>query len=86
MPQPGPHRQATKLPGWVTALAVGGAFAALLWAERRRPLRRAVEPKPRRAARNLAVAGLSAAAIRLAETPLVAPLADLVERRRWGLL
>src|SRR5262249_6367513 len=31
-------------------------------------------------------AGLSAAAIQLAERPVVAPLAKLVERRRWGLL
>ena len=67
-------------------LAIGGAFAALVWLERRRPLRRSVEPKLVRDVRNLAVAVTSAAAIQLAESPLVMPLAETVERRRWGLL
>jgi sterol desaturase/sphingolipid hydroxylase (fatty acid hydroxylase superfamily) len=75
-----------KLPGWLSAVLVGGAFAALLWRESRRPLRRAVESKPRRDARNLSMAALSAAAINLTERPVVAPLAELVARRRWGLL
>jgi sterol desaturase/sphingolipid hydroxylase (fatty acid hydroxylase superfamily) len=67
-------------------LLVGGTLCALLWLERRRPLRRPVEPKLRRNARNLVVAALSAAAVRLAEEPVTRPLAALVERRRWGLL
>jgi hypothetical protein len=75
-----------KVPGWLGGLLVGGTFCALLWLERRRPLRRAVEPKLRRNARNLAVAALSAAAVRLAEKPVTGPLTALVERRRWGLL
>jgi sterol desaturase/sphingolipid hydroxylase (fatty acid hydroxylase superfamily) len=74
------------VPGWVTGLLAGGAFCALVWLEHRRPLRRSVEPKGRRTARNLAVAGLSAAAVRLAETPVVRPLAALAGRRNWGLL
>ena len=77
---------AKKVPGWLSALLVGGAFAGLVWWERRRPLRRATQPKLRRDARNLTVAALSAAAIQVAETPVTAPLAELVERRRWGLL
>jgi sterol desaturase/sphingolipid hydroxylase (fatty acid hydroxylase superfamily) len=40
----------------------------------------------RHTGRNLAVAGLSAAAVQLAEKPVVAPLARLVERQRWGLV
>src|SRR5438309_11533512 len=72
--------------GWLDLLVIGGAFAALLWLERRRPLRRTVEPKVRREGRNLAVAALSAAAIRLTEKPVVEPLAEMVERRRGGLL
>src|SRR5438874_4112180 len=75
-----------KLPGWVPLLLVGGTFCGLLWLERRRPLRRAVESKARRNARNLAVAGLSAAAIQFAEKPVTSPLTEIVERRRWGLL
>ncbi|HEV3470709.1 MAG TPA: sterol desaturase family protein [Pyrinomonadaceae bacterium] len=65
---------------------VVGAFGLLAWLERRRPLRRAVEPKLRREARNLAVAAAGAAALALADKPLVEPLSALVERRRWGLL
>src|SRR5438477_12503829 len=73
-------------PGWLNVALVGGTFAALWWLERRRPLRRSVEPKLRREGRNLAVAALSAAAIRLAEQPVTDPLTALVERCRWGLL
>ncbi len=75
-----------KVPGWLRLLLVGGTFAGLWWLERRRPLRRSVEPKGRRTARNLAVAALSAAAIQVAEQPVVGPLTELVERRRWGLV
>jgi sterol desaturase/sphingolipid hydroxylase (fatty acid hydroxylase superfamily) len=75
-----------RVPGWLSGLLVGGAFCGLLWLERRRPLRRAVEPKLWRNARNLAVAALSAAAIQVAEQPVTRPLTVLVERRRWGLL
>jgi sterol desaturase/sphingolipid hydroxylase (fatty acid hydroxylase superfamily) len=78
--------KANKVPGWLSLLLVGGGFAALLWWERRRPLRRSVEPKLRRNARNLAVATLGAVALRLAEQPVTRPLTQLVERRRWGLL
>lgn len=67
-------------------LAVG-AFGALVWLERRRPLRRRpVESKLRRDARNLAVAGVAAAALQLAERPVVERLTALVERRKIGLL
>jgi sterol desaturase/sphingolipid hydroxylase (fatty acid hydroxylase superfamily) len=54
--------------------------------ERRRPLRRAVEPKLTRHVRNLLVAGAGAAALQLVERPVVQPLTTLVERRKWGLL
>lgn len=63
-----------------------GAAGLLVWLERRRPLRGAVEPKPRREARNLAVAGVGAVALSLTEKPLAEALTSLVERRRWGLL
>src|SRR5438067_805268 len=75
-----------KVPAWLSGLLVGGAFLALVWLERRRPLRRPVEPKGRHDVRNLAIAGLSAAAVQLVENPVTQPLAALVERRRWGLL
>ncbi|MCA1849481.1 MAG: sterol desaturase family protein, partial [Acidobacteria bacterium] len=74
------------MPSWLSGALVLGAFGALVWLERRRPLRRETEPKLARAGRNLAVAGVSAAALRLTERPLADRLTALVERRRWGLL
>lgn len=68
------------------AMATVGFFGVLLLLERRHGLRQQVEPKERRVARNLAVAGLSAAVLHLAERPVSVPLARLVERRRYGLL
>src|SRR5262245_43390123 len=75
-----------KVPAWLNALLAGGTFCALVWLERRRPLRHSVEPKARRNARNLAVAALSATAIQIAEKPVTGPLTEWVQRRRWGLL
>jgi sterol desaturase/sphingolipid hydroxylase (fatty acid hydroxylase superfamily) len=75
-----------KLPAWLVALLIGGTFGALLLLEWRWPLRRRVESRLRRSARNLAVAGLSAATVRVAELPVALPLAMWVERSGWGLL
>lgn len=74
------------VPTWASAPLFAGAFGVLLWLERRRPLRRAIETKFTREARNLAVAAVGAVALQLAERPVIEPLAALVERRRWGLL
>jgi sterol desaturase/sphingolipid hydroxylase (fatty acid hydroxylase superfamily) len=75
-----------KIPTWINASLAVGAFGALVWLERRRPLRRAVESKLKRDGRNLAVAGVAAATLRLAERPVVERLTALVERRKVGLL
>jgi sterol desaturase/sphingolipid hydroxylase (fatty acid hydroxylase superfamily) len=75
-----------RVPTWLSAPLVVGAFALLAWAERRRPLRRAVEPKTTREGRNLAVAAVGALALQLTERPLTEKLTALVEGRRWGLL
>jgi len=75
------------LPRWLTAGLTVGWFAALVWLERRQGLRqRQMESKLRRDVRNLAVGGVGAIALQVAERPIVAPLARLVRRRRWGLL
>lgn len=74
------------IPSWLSAGLVFGALGTLLWMERRRPLRDRIEPQWRRDARNLAVAAASAATLRVLEKPVVEPLAELVEQRRWGLL
>ncbi len=75
-----------KVPSWLSGAFVLGAFGALVWLERRRPLREERESKLVRSARNLAVAAAGAAALRLTEAPLAERLTALVERRRWGLL
>ncbi len=81
------RREERGLPAWCTGLAAALGLAALYALERRRPLRRTErEPKARRNARNLAVAGLSAAAVQLAERPVTAPLTRWVARRRAGLV
>src|SRR5687767_11649274 len=74
------------LPSWLSICLVAGTFLTLAIAERRRPLRRSVEPALQRTGRNLAIAALGAIAIRVAETPIVARVAAAVERRQWGVL
>ena len=75
-----------KLSSWLGGALVAGAFGALWWLERRRPLRAAVESPNRRDARNLGVALAAGAALRLTERPIAERLTSLVERRRWGLV
>jgi sterol desaturase/sphingolipid hydroxylase (fatty acid hydroxylase superfamily) len=77
----------SELPAWISAAAVLGTLVTLAWLERRRPLRIGNhEAKGRRAARNIAVAGLAAAALQMTERPLTSRLTRLVERRRLGLV
>jgi sterol desaturase/sphingolipid hydroxylase (fatty acid hydroxylase superfamily) len=83
--EPGKSDKAPTFPRWFGPLALLSWFGLLLWGERRSRLRRPVEDKLTRDARNLAVAGASAAVIQGLEMPVVRPLAKLVERRRWGL-
>jgi len=77
---------ASPIPRWLSACIVAGTFLTLSILERRRPLRRTVEPGLQRTGRNLAMATLGAIAIHLAETPIVARAAAMVERRRWGVV
>ena len=79
-------RKSRPLSGALTGAMILGAFALLVWAEHRRPLRRERESKTRRDIRNLAMAGLSAATLSVLQKPVVEPLARAVERRRFGLL
>ncbi len=75
-----------KIPWWLSIPLVCGAFGALQWFQRSRPLRRKVEPKLIHDARNLAVAGLGAVALQLTENPIASRLTALVQRRKFGLL
>jgi sterol desaturase/sphingolipid hydroxylase (fatty acid hydroxylase superfamily) len=74
------------MPSCLSGALVLGAFGVLVWLEQRRPLRRERESKLKRSARNLAVAGLGAVALRLTEKPLTDRLTALVERRQLGLV
>jgi sterol desaturase/sphingolipid hydroxylase (fatty acid hydroxylase superfamily) len=74
------------IPAWLSGALVAGAAVALFVLEWLRPLRREVEPKLTRGARNLAVAGLGAVALRLTESPVAFGLTALVERHDLGLL
>jgi sterol desaturase/sphingolipid hydroxylase (fatty acid hydroxylase superfamily) len=81
-----PPATASILPRWISVGLVAGTFLALAILERRRPLRRSVEPALQRTGRNLAIAALGAMAVHVAETPIVARAAAAIERRRWGVL
>lgn len=74
------------LPFWFSALLVAGTFLALVWLERRRPLRQPVEPKLQRTGRNLAVAAVAAVALQFTERPMSARLSPLVHERGWGVV
>jgi len=72
---------------WLSAGFIAGAFCALAWLERRRPLRhRMAESKFRREVRNLSVAAVGAGALLLMERPAILPLTQFVETHDWGLL
>lgn len=71
---------------WVPLAIAGGAFVAVFIAESLRPLRRQRESRLRRTERNVAMAGLTAAAMAVLQAPLLAPLAKRVESERLGLL
>jgi sterol desaturase/sphingolipid hydroxylase (fatty acid hydroxylase superfamily) len=63
-----------------------GWMAGLLWWERNRSLRRIVDSKLKRDARNLAVAGLAAVAMQFLEVPVALALAMRAQQQRSGLL
>lgn len=72
---------------WLGTGLIAGAFCALAWLERRRPLRRRItESKFTRESRNVAVAAVGAGALMLMERPAILRLAQFVEAHNWGLL
>ena len=70
---------------WIRGALVLGAAAGVFILERRLRARPSREPWARHTARNLTMAAVAAATVRIVETPLVLPMAALVERRGWGL-
>ena len=63
-----------------------GVGSLIVWLERRRALRPRVEATLDHSARNLAVAGLSAAVVHLVEMPVVMPIVRRAEQQQWGLV
>jgi sterol desaturase/sphingolipid hydroxylase (fatty acid hydroxylase superfamily) len=74
------------LPPWVLPAVIAGTFTLTLLAESFVPLRRRVEPRPRRIARNLTTGGVSLALMTLLQTPLLLPAARFVSTHGIGLL
>jgi len=72
--------------GVVSKALILGAVAALLYFERRRPLRRPVEAGPQRIARNIVVGAITAATVSAIERPIVTRLAGEVKSRGTGLI
>ncbi len=71
---------------WIGGVFIFGAFAALTYFERKRPLRKQVESKWLNFSRDLAIASTSAAAINFLEKPVTGKLTKFVERKNFGLL
>jgi sterol desaturase/sphingolipid hydroxylase (fatty acid hydroxylase superfamily) len=71
---------------WLGPALILGAAAGLMLLERKRPLRRPTQAQNARDVRNLVIAAIAGATVRLLENTTVAPLADYAARRRWGLL
>jgi sterol desaturase/sphingolipid hydroxylase (fatty acid hydroxylase superfamily) len=65
---------------------LAGWMAGLLWWEHKRSLRRVVDSKLKRDARNLAVAGLAAAAMQFLEFPVALTIVMRAQQQRTGLL
>ncbi|MEP6717441.1 MAG: sterol desaturase family protein [Terriglobia bacterium] len=70
----------------IRTAVLAGWVAGLLWWEHKRSLRRVVDSKLKRDVRNLAVAGLAAAATLLLEAPVAVALARRAQQQRTGLL
>jgi sterol desaturase/sphingolipid hydroxylase (fatty acid hydroxylase superfamily) len=75
-----------QVPAWITGVLVLGAFAAAIYLEIKRPLRRQTRGKLRRDSRNLMLGALSGAAVAVFETPIVRRLSQMVHQRGWGLV
>jgi sterol desaturase/sphingolipid hydroxylase (fatty acid hydroxylase superfamily) len=71
---------------WLRLLAIGGSALAAFLAETRSPLRERRESRPRRTARNLATAALTAAVVASLQTRLLEPVTQAVESCNLGIL
>ena len=73
------------LGNFIRVAALGGWVAGLLWWEYRKSLRRVIDSKLKRDVRNLAVAGLAAAAMQFVEFPVAMAIAMRAQQKQSGL-
>ncbi|MGI9056134.1 MAG: sterol desaturase family protein [Pyrinomonadaceae bacterium] len=71
---------------WLNGIIIFGTFIALTVLEKKRPLRKQIEPKWLNASRDLAIASTAAAASGFLEKPVADRLTKFVERKNFGLL
>ncbi len=71
---------------WISGIIIFGTFAVFTFFERKKPLRRQIEPKLLNAARNLTIASTAALAANFLEKPVTNKLTEFVERKNLGLL
>lgn len=71
--------------GYLFAAVATALFGGLALAQRRHRLRAAVETPESHTARNMSMAGLAAAAVSVAENPVVVPLSRWAAARRVGI-
>jgi sterol desaturase/sphingolipid hydroxylase (fatty acid hydroxylase superfamily) len=74
------------LPVWLVPAIIVTTFAVMYLGESIAPLRPRVEPRFRHILRNLTTGGVSLGIMVLIQTPLLVPVARLVEQRGIGLL
>ena len=75
-----------RLSFWILPAITTFGLLLLLVLERKRPLRRGVESKPRRVIRNLTTGGIAFAVVTVVQTPLLLPVARWVTENDFGLL
>jgi sterol desaturase/sphingolipid hydroxylase (fatty acid hydroxylase superfamily) len=71
---------------WLSGILTIGTFAALYIFEKKRPLRKQIQPRITDTARDLAIASTDALAINFLEKPVTDRLTGFVEEKRFGLL
>lgn len=71
---------------WLSGIVIFGTFAVLTYLEKKRPLRKQIEPKRLNFSRDLAIAATAGIAVNFLEKPVTDKLTKFVEERNFGLL
>ncbi len=71
---------------WLSGLVIVGTFAVLTYLEKKRPLRKQIEPKWLNFSRDMAIAATTGIAINFLEKPVTDKLTKFVEKKNFGFL